>query len=100
MRAKREKEMPMKFVKVDKLPEGAKLLKNRKELAYGEVTGHAHRVDIGDLFEMKNGDLYLNVEKLATLTHEEHKAVKLKPGIYRVNIKRQYSPTGWEAVKD
>lgn len=90
----------MKLIKVKELPKDAKLLKDRKELAYGEVTGHAHRIDVGELFETKNGDLFLRVEKLSTLSHEEHKAVNLEPGIYRINIKRQYSPTGWETVRD
>lgn len=90
----------MKLIKVKELPEGVKLLKGRKELAFGEITGHAHRIDVGDLFEAKNGDLYLKVDRLATLTHEEHKAVKIEPGIYRFNIKRQYTPDGWQNVQD
>lgn len=90
----------VQVVKVNEIPEGAKLLKGRKELAYGEVTGHAHRIDVGDLFETKNGELYLRVDRLSTLTHEEHKPVKLKPGIYRVSIKRQYTPDGWQNVRD
>lgn len=82
------------------LPSEVKLLKGRKELAYGEVTGHAHRIDIGDIFETQNGQLYLKVEMIANLTHEEHKTVKIVPGCYRVTIKRQYSPDGWEKVRD
>lgn len=90
----------VQLVKVKEIPKDVKLLKNRKELAFGEVTGHAHRIDVGDLFEAKDGGLFLKVERLATLTHEEHKAVKIKPGCYRIAIKRQYTPTGWEAVRD
>lgn len=87
---------------INALPLGTTLIKNRKELAYGEVTGHAHRVDVGELFETKNGELYLRVEKpSAKLTHEEHKTVTLNPGIYKVTIKRQYNPDGaWENVRD
>ena len=85
---------------IEKIPE-SKLLKGRKELAYGEVTGHAHRIDIGDLFETKNGELYLKVDKFAHLSHEEHKTITLNPGCYKVTIKRQYSPDGgWERVSD
>jgi hypothetical protein len=90
----------VQVVMVKEIPKDVKLLKGRKELAYGEVTGHAHRVDVGDLFETKNGELYLKVDRLSTLTHEEHKPVKLKPGNYRIVIKRQYSPEGWESVRD
>lgn len=90
--------------KIDKIPAEAKLLKGRKELAFGEVTGHAHRVDLGELFETKDGQLYLKIkknEKLSTLTHEEHKSIQLDPGIYTVTPKRQYTPAGgWEKVVD
>lgn len=84
---------------VAEIPADAKKLK-RKELAYGEATGHAHRTDLGELFETKDGKLYLRVEKLAKVSHEEHKTVKVAPGCYRVTIKRQYSPEGWENVRD
>ena len=86
--------------KVKEIPEGAKLLDGRKELAYGEVTGHAHRVDVGELFETKNGELYLKVDRLTKLTHEEHRTITLSPGCYFVSIKRMYQPGGWESVKD
>jgi len=85
---------------VESIPE-SKLLKGRKELAFGEVTGHAHRVDVGELFETKDGQLYLRVDKLAKLSHEEHKTITLDPGCYKVTIKRQYLPDGgWERVAD
>ena len=86
--------------KVEAIPE-SKLLEGRKELAFGEVTGHAHRVDVGELFETKEGQLYLKVDRLAHLTHEEHKTVTLNPGCYKVTIKRQYNADGrWEKVSD
>lgn len=90
----------VQLVRVDSIPKDAKLIDGRKELAYGEVTGHAHRVDVGDLFETKDGELYLRVDRLSNLTHEEHKTIVLDPGCYRVGIKRQYTPEGWEAVRD
>lgn len=89
----------VQLIKVEQMPEDVNLL-NRKELAYGEVTGHAHRIDVGELFETKHGELYLKVEKLSNLSHEEHKTLTLEPGIYRVGIKRQYIPDGWETVRD
>lgn len=76
--------------KVEKLPEAKKL--DRKFLFEGEMTGHAHRIDVGELFEDKNGELYLKVDELTKVTHEEHKTVTLDPGIYRVTQKRQYAP--------
>ena len=89
----------LQIMKVDKLPADVKKL-DRKELAYGEVTGHAHRIDVGELFETKDGELFLKVEKLTKVSHEEHKTVALQPGVYRVGIKRQYTPEGWAAVRD
>ena len=89
------------LVKITEIPKEAGSLGNRKELAYGEVTGHAHRVDVGELFETKDGQLYLKVDQLSKLTHEEHKAIVLDPGVYKVTIKRQYEPeNGWENVRD
>lgn len=91
----------VQLVKVDSIPSEALSLGDRKELAYGEVTGHAHRIDIGELFQTKNGDLYLKVDKLAKLSHEEHTTQEIDPGCYRVGIKRQYSPDGgWSNVRD
>lgn len=86
--------------KVDRIPEDAKSLGKRKEVAFGEVTGHAHRLDIGELFETKNGELHLKISKPAKLSHEEHRTITLEPGVYRATIKRQYTPEGWERVAD
>lgn len=85
--------------KVDVMPKGKKL--DRKWLFEGEATGHAHRIDIGEIFETKNGELYLKVENLTKVTHEEHKTVSVPKGIYRIRQKRQYSTDGgWENVRD
>lgn len=86
--------------KVESLPQDAKLIQGRKELAYGEVTGHAHRIDMGELFETKDGKLYCKIRKKTTLSHEEHKNIVLDPGCYEVVIKRQYTPDGWTNVRD
>ena len=84
---------------VKELPEVKKV--QRKFLFEGEVTGHAHRIDVGELFEDRQGVLYLRVEKLTQVTHEEHKTVTIPKGIYRVTQKRQYNlDTGWERVTD
>ena len=86
--------------KVDALPDDVKKL-DRKEVFYGEVTGHAHRIDVGELFEAKDGKLYLKVEKMTTLTHEEHKTITLPKGIYYMGQARQYDESeGWVPVRD
>ena len=78
----------------------SKKLEGRKELAFGEVTGHAHRVVFGDLFEEKDGNLYLKNSKTDPLTHEEHKRIDLTPGCRHVVIKRQAVGETWEEVRD
>jgi len=91
----------VQLTKVGSIPQDAVLLKGRKELAYGEVTGHAHRIDVGDLFQTKDGEIYLKLDKIGNLSHEEHGVRTVEPGIYRVGIKRQYDPEGgWSSVQD
>ena len=88
------------LVPVKEIPAGAQK-KEKKVLAEGEVTGHAHRIDVGELFETKNGELYLKASEMTKVSHEEHITKTVDPGIYRVIIKRQYNPEGgWSNVKD
>ena len=71
-------------------------------LAEGEVTGHTHRISQGQakLYE-QNGILILRViSETALLTHEEHKAISIPQGNWRVQIQREYSPEGWKYVAD
>ena len=71
-------------------------------LAEGEVTGHSHRISEGkaELYE-KDGTLYLRVlSEMATLTHEEHKAIQIPQGSWMVQIQREYEPDGWRYVAD
>jgi hypothetical protein len=82
------------------LGEGKKL--PHLTLAEGEVTGHSHRISEGkaQLYE-KNGTLYLRVvSETATLTHEEHKQIKVPQGDWMVAIQREYEPMGWRYVAD
>jgi hypothetical protein len=80
--------------------EGKKL--HHLTLAEGEVTGHSHRVSEGkaQLYE-KDSILYLQVlSDTATLTHEEHNAIKIPQGNWMVRIQREYEPEGWRYVAD
>lgn len=86
--------------KVDAIPDGAKVL-DRKWLALGEATGHSHKIDVGELFETRDGKLYLRVSKKTNVSHEEHKTIALPPGCYFVGIARQYDEAqGWTNVRD
>jgi hypothetical protein len=72
-------------------------------LAYGEVTGHAHRVETAkyaEVLEIENG-LFLRVgEEGVRIVHEEHAAITLPQGIYEVEIQREYSPEAIRNVAD
>jgi hypothetical protein len=63
-------------------------------LALGEATGHAHAIASthADLLEVEGGERYLHVDGPAALTHEEHGAIELEPGFYRVIRQREFGP--------
>src|SRR5216684_3665612 len=66
-------------------------------LAYGEVTGHAHSLSPAQATlyaELEQTDRWLVVAgpAPAPLTHEEHGAILVEPGVYRVRRQREYQP--------
>lgn len=91
-----------------RLPVGAILVDNadRIVLAHGEVTGHAHTVDAaaGEEFTLAEAAgvvrRFLKVVGDATVTHEEHAAIPLPPGIYEMVQQREYSPEAIRNVVD
>ena len=79
-------------VLIEKVEEikGKKL--NHLVLARGEVTGHCHEITAGEaeLYE-EEGILYLRVKgEEATLTHQEHKTIKIPKGDYKIRKVREY----------
>jgi hypothetical protein len=65
-------------------------------LAYGEVTGHAHVIDApaseATLLTSEEGERFLRiVGKAAPLIHEEHAALTVLPGIYRLPPQVEWS---------
>ena len=87
---------------VPDLPEGAQP-RSDLVLAYGEMTGHSHRVEPAEgarLFDHPNG-LYLRVTaETATVVHEEHGPIALRAGCYRVWRQREYTPREIRVVVD
>jgi hypothetical protein len=83
-------------IAVDGIPADAALVVRdggRVVLAYGEVTGHAHAIRAREASLLELGpDRYLRVSAPVTLEHEEHAAIGLPPGTYRVVIQREYVP--------
>jgi len=66
-------------------------------LARGEATGHHHSVVASQstsLLAGPNDAMFLLVkEGEQLLEHQEHSAVKLEKGVYRVTRQRQYNPS-------
>ena len=72
-------------------------------LAHGEVTGHSHRIRQEDAVQLwvSGNELFLEVKQAsATLIHEEHRAIELSQGIYRVWKQREYRPDAYVEVED
>jgi hypothetical protein len=81
---------------VAKIPTEAKPL-NRKELAYGEVTGHSHAIaDLDAAYLLAHGDeLYMTVNASGgvEIRHEEHAPHVVPKGDYQVI--QQVEDTEW-----
>lgn len=72
-------------------------------LAYGEITGHSHRLQNPDSAELweAGGTLFLRIlAESATVVHEEHKPITLPRGTYRVWMQREYTPSEIRTVVD
>ena len=76
-------------------------------LAYGEVTGHAHRIAAGTVKPLANGGVwepsaerFIQALEGATLRHEEHGAIEIPAGNYRVIQQREYHPEEIRNVAD
>jgi hypothetical protein len=87
------------LMRVDKKPSKAATVKRmggKLVLAEGEVTGHAHTIEGkgARLFAVNNDHRFLVVTGTdITLAHEEHAAIPLEPGIFRVIRQREYMPS-------
>lgn len=87
------------FTELEKIPEGLTKIEHDGSfiLAYGEHTGHAHRLAVAkksdvEIYKDNEGRYVLNVKKPATLSHEEHKTITFQPGIYFQRNEREYDP--------
>lgn len=70
-------------------------------LAYGEVTGHAHAIaELDAELLMAEGQVYLRADGEVVLRHEEHGAITLSPGVYKVTRQREYTPEAIRNVAD
>ena len=97
------------LVRVDEIPADAKPcnVKGDVILAYGEVTGHAHRLAPETVTPFAKGGVWSpQAERFilalegAELRHEEHDAIKLPAGNYRVVQQFEYTPEEIRNVAD
>ncbi|KAB8168869.1 hypothetical protein FH609_006840 [Streptomyces sp. 3MP-14] len=77
--------------------------RGRLVLALGEATGHAHAV-VGPGRLVREGGAFgpalLHVPEGARVVHEEHAAISLPRGWYRVVRQREYVPGSVRVVAD
>lgn len=84
--------------RIEAVPAAAQPVKREGDviLAYGEVTGHAHRIvaplEAVDVLQEAERRIILNVRQQVTVTHEEHKSIVLPPGLYESYVQREYDP--------
>lgn len=87
-----------KIKPIDIEPEAAEIPRDRDSvvLAYGEVSGHRHRIDELDvaLWECSNVKILTVGDGGATLAHEEHSSLLLDEGTYEVLYQYEYQPSG------
>lgn len=94
------------------LPAGSQPVKLKQgdgvTLAYGEITGHSHRIQQTNAAQLwvqdkgvQGSEMFLEVTApSATLVHEEHHAIELPKGVYRVWKQREYRPDAYVYVED
>jgi hypothetical protein len=95
------------IARVVTLPDGVQK-REGVTLAYGEITGHSHRIrqtNAAQLWLQDKGvqgsEMFLEITaSRATLVHEEHQAIELPRGVYRVWKQREYRPDAFVDVED
>lgn len=78
--------------KLQSLPEGTPKSVTRKRLvlAHGE-SGHSHVVEDDEAELIQIGDrMLLKLAKAATVVHEEHKPIRLSPGVWEIGRVREF----------
>ena len=72
-------------------------------VAHGEATGHSHMFNdeaAVALYDAPDGDIYAEVTKKTEIVHEEHAAITVTPGTYRIRRQREYTPGEIRRVAD
>lgn len=75
--------------RIDAVPPGAKKTDDAV-IAYGESTGHKHQLAGRAVKMLLDTAIFVRVLKEAKMLHEEHKALILPPGDYKMDFVREY----------
>ena len=87
--------------RIEAIPEDAKAEIGPVILAHGEATGHAHTIKSRYAKLLSTGtDRFLRTTKPVRLVHQEHGAIEIPAGEYRVTRQREYSPEAIRNVAD
>ena len=90
--------------RIDEMPDASRLTAlPHLTLAYGEVTGHSHRLAPGSDATLYQSPVTLILDvrgEFASLIHEEHHTIDLPRGIYRAWRQREYTPTEIRTIAD
>ena len=79
------------LIKEAQIPADAKEVEDLV-LAYGETTGHKHKL-VGQVQVFESADQkYIHVEQSAQLVHEEHNPITIQEGDYVVVHEREFDP--------
>ena len=88
----------------DTIPEGTKLARrNRVRVAEGEATGHAHVLEpVEDATVLADVDVeFVRIMGAnGLLVHDEHTAIAIPEGDYRIVRQREYAPEENRLVAD
>jgi len=101
------------FERIDKIPGGV-LPSKSNIILRGEATGHAHRLENGQIFntftmrrvhEFGKNEIFIRAERNARIVHEEHGILELEAGFYMVIRQREFltldgQRPDWSFIKD
>ena len=87
------------FFRVEALPKDVKKTVNKDPrgivFAEGEVTGHYHGTALDEFIETftdASDQMWATLTAPKVVTHQEHGAVTLEPGIYKIGIVQEIDP--------
>ncbi|MFD7222220.1 hypothetical protein ACFV9P_14475 [Streptomyces sp. NPDC059892] len=99
-----EEKVPPRVVDAERAPGEPRDARGRLVLALGEVTGHAHAVAGSGRLVREPGDglgpMFLHLPEGGRVVHEEHAAIPLPKGWFRVVRQREYLPGAVRMVAD